>query len=422
MTETHTLKNGVTVLLTPDSSARTACVLVGVSVGANHEKEHEHGLAHFFEHMCFKGTETYPDHTRLLMRMDASGLVSNAYTDREYTAYYLHGRSERVRDMIELTADIFLRSLFPADELEKEKGVIIEEIAMYEDDPFSKAEIEVEKVLFKGTAAEHSTLGTPESVSSFSREDFIRFLKKQYVTGNTVISVAGGFDRNEVLSLLEELYAGTVRGGHTDQISVSLPDVGCAHKSIVRENLEQMSIVIGRHAPSVTHDDLYAAKLFSVIIGGSLSSRLFLRVREELGACYSIEAHHVPETHYGSFFISTGVNGKRVTEVVGAIAQECALLSREPVSVDELEKAREYALGVRAVRRESPRGVAARCMHEYARTGSVISDGEHERRIRAVTPEDILRVSSAVLTAGVSACYVGKTAVGEDISALLTGA
>lgn len=422
MTEVHTLKSGITFLLSPDPNARTACVLVGVGIGANHERETEHGLAHFFEHMCFKGTSTYSDHVQLLTRMDASGLVGNAYTDREYTAYYLCGRAERVRDMIDLTSDIFLHSLFPAEELKKEKGVILEEIAMYEDDPFSKAADEVEQSLFHGTVAEHPILGTAESVSSFSRDDFLSFLKKHYVTGNTIVSVSGRFDRDAVLGTLEEVYADTPVGEHTGQVSISLPAVRRVHMSVVRSDLEQTSIVIGRRAPSVTDPDRYAAKLFSVILGGSMSSRLFLRVREQLGACYSIRSRMIPDTHYGGFFILTGVNGGRVAEVVGAIADECALLEREYVSDDEINKACEYVLGARAIHQESTQGVAMEHMHDYAQTGAVVTEEAYARHLRSVTSEDIRRVASSVFSSGnVSVCYVGKESVDESVSSPLTG-
>ena len=178
MTETRKLNNDITVLLSPDEQAETVCVLVGVGIGSNHEQQNEYGLAHFFEHMCFKGTKNYPTNTEFVTRMEESGLVANAHTGKEYTAYHMSGRAERLQDMLKLTADIFLHSLFPENELEKEKKVIIEEIAMYKDDPQSRAFDEVNKSLFHGTVAEHSILGTVESVTSFSRNHFHAFFRK----------------------------------------------------------------------------------------------------------------------------------------------------------------------------------------------------------------------------------------------------
>ncbi len=415
--EVHTLDNGVSVILAPDVHIKTVCVTVGVAVGANHETDREHGLAHFFEHMCFKGTEHYPDHTQLAVRMDESGLVGNAYTGREYTGYYLLGRSERIADMIELTAEIFLRSLFPERDLEKEKGVIVEEIAMYEDDPEAKAASEVEQSLFHGTAVEHDILGTVDSVHSFSRDDFIRFLGKHYTAGNTVISVAGGFDAEEVLAALKEIYAVAPNGTRSDQIAVSPRGVKNAHTSIVRANLEQAHINIAGYAPAFTDTDRYAAILFSVLLGGSMSSRLFLRVREHLGACYSIRSSVSSATTYGTFYIHTGINGKRVGEVTEAIAEECAAVKNAPVTDDEVRKAREYALGVRAIQQQSAATVAMRNMQTFARIRTIVDEEEYEKQLKAVTPEDVRRVARAILNPKAMAlCYVGNTDVPADIT------
>ena len=172
----HTLENGISVLLNDDQQADTACVLVGVGIGSNHEEDTEHGLAHFFEHMCFKGTTTFPTQRDLLTHMDGLGVISNAFTSREYTAYYAHGRAERLTDMLSVTADIFLNSTFADEEVEKEKGVVLEEIAMYEDDPRDKGSESVEESLFAGTPSGHPIIGTADSVTSFSRDRFVSFL------------------------------------------------------------------------------------------------------------------------------------------------------------------------------------------------------------------------------------------------------
>ncbi len=411
------MSNGITVIFDPNAHAKTACVLVGVNIGANHEEAHEHGLAHFFEHMCFKGTETYPDYTQLLVRMDESGVVGNAYTSREYTGYYLFGRAERIGDMMDITSDIFLRSLFPAGELEKEKSVIVEEIAMYEDDPAAKAGNEVEKSLFHGTAAEHDILGTADSVRSFSRDDFVQFLRKHYVSGNIIISVAGKFDSEEVFAALERMYRSAPVGGHTEQVAVSAVGVKQKHVHVVRSDLEQSHIVIGGYAPSCGSDDRHALQLLGTVLGGSMSSRLFLRVREHLGACYTINASADMNAHYGSFSIYTGINGKRTEEVMGAVADECAAVLRDTVSDDELRKAREYILGVRAVQQESTQGIAGRNMVLYAQTGAVESDEEYEKHIRAVTPADVRRVAEDIfVTDTMAVCYVGSTEVPETVT------
>lgn len=417
MTETQKLENGITVLLSPDDRAETACVLVGVAIGANHEAKNEYGLAHFFEHMCFKGTETYPTNAELVTRMDEAGVVANAYTGREYTAYYMSGRAERLKDMLCLTADIFLRSLFPANELDKEKKVIIEEIAMYRDDPPSRAFDEVNRSLFHGTVAEHPVLGTAESVYSFSRDDFVRFLQRHYTTANTVISVAGKFDRDAVLQELETLYGGTSVGEQTAQIAIPPVSPKETHHSVVRSDLEQTHIVIGGYAPSYNSADRYAAEVFDVLFGGSMSSRLFFRVREKLGACYTIKTYIDLMTHAGEFSIYTGIAGKRTAEVMEAIADECALIKKAPVPDAELRKAKEFLLGLHAIQQESKNTIASEQMHAYAQGGKPEDNAEYERSVLSVTPEEVQRVATATLDSQkMSVCYVSNSEIEKSIT------
>ncbi|MCY4577263.1 MAG: pitrilysin family protein [Candidatus Kaiserbacteria bacterium] len=417
MTETQTLKNGITVLLSTDDRAETACVLVGVAIGANNEEKNEYGLAHFFEHMCFKGTKTYPTNQELVTRMDESGLVANAYTDREYTAYHMSGRAERLQDMLHLTADIFLYSLFPANELDKEKKVIIEEIAMYRDDPPSRAFDEVNQSLFHDTAAGHPILGTEESVASFSRDNFTHFLQKHYTAKNTIISIAGKFDRDSTLQKLEKLYSDTRQGEQSAQATVSPTAPKETHRSIVRNDLEQTHIVIGGYTPSYNSTDRHTTEVFDVIFGGSMSSRLFLRVREKLGACYTIKTLIDLMTHTGEFAIYTGIGGKRTTEVMGAIADECAIIKKTPVPEAELKKAKEFLLGLNAVQQESKSAIASEQMHAYAQSGTPENNEEYKRNILAVTADDVQRIANSILdNKKLTTCYVSNTEIPETIT------
>ena len=417
MTEIKKLNNGITALLSPNEQAETICVLVGVGVGANHETEHEHGIAHFFEHMCFKGTKTYPSNTTLVTRMEESGLVANAYTGREYTAYHLSGRVERLQDMITLTADIFLNSLFPENELDKEKGVITEEIAMYKDDPQSRAFDEVDRELFRGTAAGHRILGTVESVRSLSRDNFTNFLKKHYVAENTVISVSGKFDTEEVMRSLENAYKEAPNGSKDEQVAIIPNQLQNTHQCVVRGDLEQAHIVIGGYAPAYLSADRYATEVFDVILGGSMSSRLFFRVREKLGACYTIKTSAELMTHMGGFYIYAGIAGKRAEEVMNAIADECVKIKKEAVSSKELQKAKEFLLGLYAVQQESNTATSSIHMHDYAQSGRIEEKGEYEKNIMAVTPEDVQRVANIILDAEkLTTCYIANTDISQSVT------
>ena len=413
----HTLENGISVLIDRDERAETACALVGVGIGSNHEEEDEHGLAHFFEHMCFKGTDAHPNQRDLLAHMDGLGIVANAFTSREYTAYYAHGRAERLDDMLQITADIFLRSLFDGGEVEKEKGVVLEEIAMYEDDPREKGSETVEMSLFAGTPSGHSIIGTADSVRSFSRDRFVSFFEKHYTTGNTVISLAGNVDPEYAVRRLNSLYATASVGDRTGQVRVDPDGPATAHESIVRKDMEQMRVTIGGYAPSARSDDRHAAVVFATLFGGSMSSRLFLRVREEMGACYDIAACNEMQAHTGLHAVGAGIPAARTEEVMRAIADECGKVRKEAVSSDELRRAKEQVLGRLFVARESVGNRAIRQAISYTQTDAVESDDAFAKKIDAVSADDVRRVARETYDPRrLALCYIGNRAVPESCS------
>ncbi|MDE0243487.1 MAG: pitrilysin family protein [Candidatus Kaiserbacteria bacterium] len=413
----HKLENGIPVLLNLDEQAETVCVLVGVGVGSNHEADNEHGLAHFFEHMCFKGTETFPNQKALLTHLDGLGVVSNAFTSNEYTAYYTHGRSERCSDMLQVTADIFLHSLFAEEEVAKEKGVVLEEIAMYEDDPSEKSHESVELSLFAGTAAGHPVIGTVPSVQSFSRSQFVSFFEKHYTTGNMIISIAGKFDPEQVLSELNRLYTKAPAGKKADPIILTPSGPAASHRSIVRSDMEQMRVAIGGYAPSMQSSDRFAATVFTTLFGGSMSSRLFLRIREEMGACYDIGSYNHMQSSAGLHGISTGIPPARVAEVSGAIAEECSKVCADAVSDEELRRAKDQVLGRFAVARESVGQRATRQALLYLQTGGGEDEHTFVQHIEAVTADAVQQVARDIYTPQKMAiCYIGKDEVQEEVS------
>lgn len=413
----HTLDNGISVLIYPDKRVETVCGLVGVRIGSNHEKDDEHGLAHFFEHMCFKGTETYPTQRELITRIDGLGVVTNAFTAREYTAYYMHGHADRCGDIVRMTADIFLHSLFPEREVTKEKGVVLEEIAMYEDDPIEKGFEVAEQALFAGTPSGHPIIGTVDSVQSFSRDRFVSFFEQHYVTGNTIISIAGNVDPDTVLQQLNEVYSPAKKG--TASVNEPMEPTGPTekHQSIVRSDLEQMRLLIGGYAPSAVSDEYYAALVFSILFGGSMSSRLFLRVREKMGACYDISAGNHQQAQTGLHTIATGIPPSRVEEVMAAIADECALICREQVSSEELRRAKDQVIGRLSVERESMQKRASQQFVTFVQKGSCESDDTFTEKINTVTTADVQRVAQEIYSPDkMTVCYVGNTAVPSSCS------
>ena len=415
MTTLHSLKNGIRVLLTPDSHSSTLSVLVGVGVGSVNESATQHGLAHFFEHMCFKGTKEYPSHMDLLFKIDSYGLQANAYTGTEYTVYHLSGSRDKIDQMIDLTANIFLNSLFPAEELEKEKGVILSEIAMYEDDPSSKCIESVEQFLFHNTRAGHPILGTSKDVKGYGREDFLNFFNTHYVAENTVISIAGNFESEYVLNKLEHLYKDANRGSHTSLEDVRPTVPNEVHSSVVRSDLEQTHIAIAGYAPSKKNDDIYIARVLSTLLGGSMSSRLFIAVREGLGACYTIRSFIDANSYLSTFFIYLGTNEKQTGDAMNGIGDELKKIKEGDVLEEELDKAKNILLGMFSLTQENKNRIASIVLHNFIQTGKVFDVEEYKEKIRSVTAKDVKRIANEIFVSEkMSVCYVGNKEISSE--------
>ena len=416
MVETYKLSNGITVLLSQVNTSDTAAVLVGVNVGSNNETEKEHGIAHFFEHMCIKGTKT-KSNKELVELIDSLGLISNAATAKEWTQYYLTGEAEEIDNMIEINADMFLNSIFPEEELEKEKRVILQEISREKDDPMSEGLIGIIKMLFKGTKMEHRALGTTESVQSLSREDFINFLDKHYVSGNVVISISGKFNKEKVLEKLEEVFKDAKKGEHVPQKKITPNKIENSHESLVKESLEQMSITIGGYSTPPNIKDVYSFEVCNSILGNlEMSSRLFIKVREELGACYYVRSFIMDDIN-SIFYIGIGIDGKKLEEAMNAIAEECKKMKNENVTEEELERAKSILLSENALANERNLDRVDNNFVEYLRFGSVEERESYKKNINAVTAEDVKEAANKILDGEkMVVCYIGNTKVDEKIT------
>ena len=346
MLKIHKLKNNITLILdhTPDSP--TTSVYVGVSVGSNNENANQHGLAHFFEHMCFKGTKKYPNHLDLSIKTESLGLLSNATTFNEMTTYYLYGDAKHTEEMIHIASEMFINSLFEAEELEKEKGVIVEEIKRSEDNHVWKSKYIAESELFKGTQAEHDVLGSIESVKSFERSDFLEFYHKHYVADNTIIVISGKFDEGAVFKKVNEEFKDARRGEVTKHPVLKInKTLGNQFTSITKKGAAQANVAISFYSVGEDSKKTEIAELLSVVSGVTRTSRLYNAIREDMSACYSIYTRANVLSNYGVFLIQTGINSNNFERVIKQIAVECGRLKTEQITAGELEIAKQYLIG-----------------------------------------------------------------------------
>jgi predicted Zn-dependent peptidase len=341
-----TLKNGTRVFLVPNDAIESVTLLALYEVGSRYETAELNGASHFVEHMCFKGTKRRPDTSALSRDLDSVGADYNAFTNKDHTGYYIKLSSDRLDLAADMLEDMVYHSLYRPDDIESEKGVITEELRMYEDNPMMRVDELLEEEMFGGSTLGWRIGGTVESVSRLTRDGLVGYWKSRYRPSRTVIAVAGKFDEDEAVSLLRKKFGSKAepsarpasfrgwRGG------VERPRARLEHK-----DTEQVQVAIG--FPSFPYGDKRLASLsvLSAILGGGMSSRLFIEVREKHGLAYSIRSGNNPYQDTGYFSIQAGLAKDRVHEAMNLIMSELVKVKARGVTVEEMSRAKEFIRG-----------------------------------------------------------------------------
>lgn len=337
MPDLVTLDNGLRVIVVPVPHARSVSLSAYVTAGARYEAPPDAGLSHFVEHLCFKGTERRPRPQDIAAEIDALGGAMNAATDREYTVYYSKVIPQHAEQTLDVIGDILRNSLYVPTEVERERGVIIEELAAVEDSPDEQAGVILDELLWPGQPHGRDIAGTKETVGAISHERLFGYYRQQYVANSTVVSIAGAVEEAETLNLvrsqLGDWEPGTP-GDWTRNVHVHGPKARALAK-----DTEQAHLTLGLLSASVTDPRRYPLALLSIIVGEGMSSRLFTRLREELGLCYDIHTSLTQLLDTGSFGVYAGVDPRNAVEAVHEIASELRR-AREPVTPVELDRAK----------------------------------------------------------------------------------
>jgi len=394
---THTLSNGLRIVLAPMPENRTATVIVMSGTGSRYENEHENGLAHFLEHMFFKGTSKRPSARAISEELDTIGSVYNAFTSKERTAYYAKVSSRYLETALDVISDIFLNSTLPQKEIKKERGAIIQEIDMYEDMPMRTVDNVFDALMF---GREHplgrTILGPKENIMRFSRKDFAIYLKRNYTPLNTVVCVAGTFSKKKVLAKIKKDFGGLKHGNPPNFITFS-SEQNAARVAIKEKKTDQTNLMIGVPAYPYLHKDEYALAVLSTILGGGMSSRLFLEVREKRGLAYSVHSfvERYPDTGY--FGVQAGVEHAKLEKTVKTILAEFKKIKSVKVSNTELGKAKSYMKGNLALSLETSDEIAQFAATSMINLGRIRPLSEILEGIEAVSADDIERVARDIL-------------------------
>jgi predicted Zn-dependent peptidase len=356
-------------------------------VGGRHEAKRQNGIFHFLEHMLFKGT-TKRTAREISEEVEGVGGYLNAFTAEEMTCYYARASATHLRSVIDVLTDMLLRATFPAAEIERERGVIQEEIRMYEDQPSQLAQDMATSLLWPNNALGRPLAGTPDNIQRMRRRDLLAYRRKFYRSGNLCVTVAGKTDLAEVRDLIRPLLRHFPVGPRAQFVPVSRRQTQ-PRFHLVRKPLEQTQFVIGMRGVS-RHDPRRSAfRLMSVILGENMSSRLFQTVREEQGLAYSISSGANYYEEAGSFFINAGVENSKTIQAIRLTLQTIRKLARRAPGKKELRRAKEYTYGQMHLSLESTDSQMMWLGETLVGHNRVLNPDKLIQQIEAVTPEEV---------------------------------
>ncbi|MEK7598565.1 MAG: pitrilysin family protein [Patescibacteria group bacterium] len=413
------LSNGLRIILAPMQETQTATALVMIGVGSRYEKESEAGLSHFIEHMFFKGTKKRPTTLHISEEMDAIGGEFNAFTSKDVTAYYAKADSKHLKTALDVIADIYLNSKMDSLEIEKEKGTIIQEINMREDNPMGDVGDVFEKLLYKKNSLGRYVIGYKKTVASFQRKNFMDYLKRFYVANDTVISVAGKFNEKEVMSQLKKYFRRMKKGKKPPLRGIAEKQKSPEAK-IKFKKTDQTHFILGNRAYPENHKDRFVLALLSIILGGNMSSRLFIEIREKRGLAYYIRTNVDAYQDCGYLATQAGVEHKNFALAVKTILSEYKKIATERVAEKELQMAKDYIKGRSVMGLESSNEVAMFFITQEIRKQKILTIQEIFRRIDKVTPSDILRVAGDIFQSNkLNLAVIGPHKSKKDLEILL---
>lgn len=391
--QVYALANRIRVLHKPSPSGIThACIIV--NAGSRDEEAEKNGLAHFIEHLLFKRTEKRSTN-QILNRLELVGGDLNAYTTKEYTCVHASFLNPHLERALELFEDIVFHSVFPEDEMIKEKDVILDEIASYQDQPEEAVNDDFEDLLFQGHPLGRNILGTEESVKAFTRPDIFRFMQSNYRTDEIIIGIFGDYDLNKIIRLCEKIYG---------KIELSIPHRSRTKPEFykpqnldLKKSINQSHCVIGNRAYSMHHEHKTGLLLLNNLLGGTgMSSRLNLEIREKYGIAYSIESNYTPMSDTGIFSVYFGTDSEKTEKATQLIHRELRKLKENKLGPVQLHQAKQKFIGQIALGEENRMGLILSMTKSLLDYGRVDSLEEIFAKINAVTAGQLLEIANQV--------------------------
>lgn len=402
------LKNGMRIITIPMKENPTTTVLVLVETGSKYENKENNGISHFLEHMCFKGTSRRPSAFDITKELDGIGAQYNAFTGQEYTGYYAKADYKNLNTILDVVSDMYLNPIFPDKEIEKEKGVIIEEINMYQDLPQRIIWDVFHKLLYGDHPAGWNIAGTKENVQKILRTDFIDYRSKHYVASATTVIVSGKINEKEVFKKVSTAFKDIGKWKKDEKEKVwenqKTPQVAVQHK-----DTDQTHLILGVRSFNTYNKYNPIIMVLDAVLSGGMSSRLFQKLRDEMGVCYYVGADNSEYTDHGFFSIFAGVDSKRVKEVITTILAEMNKIKKNLIKPDELNKAKQYLIGNLNLGLESSNSLAIYYGMQEVLKKEIKKPEDVIKEIKAVTADQIRFVAERIFKdEGLNLAIVGK--------------
>ena len=423
------LANGLRILTIPMPSFESATVLVMVGAGSRYETKLNNGISHFLEHMAFKGTKKRPSAMQISSLIDGIGGEFNAFTGKETTGFYIKSSANHIDLSLDVLSDMLQNSLLDEKEIDKERGVILEEINLYEDTPSRKIGDIYERLLYKDTPMGWDIAGEKDVIRKIQRKDFSSYMKSLYSADNITVVIAGGIDSSKAEALVNK-YFGKMSKFGTLRYNKVLENQTKPEVFIKEKKTEQVHIAIGFRTVPLEHKDHYALAVLSSILGGGMSSRLFHEVREKRGLAYYVRSSSDHYTDCGSLVSVAGVDPKRVSEAIKVIVEEYGKVKspfglaqggqKSKVKSEELTKAKEFMKGHLVLELEDSRSVAGFYASQELLEKRIDSPDEVIAKVNRVTLDEVEEAARKYFVEkGLNLAVIGNFPSGQEFEKLL---
>ncbi len=390
------LKNGLRIILVPQPGGLATTAMVSVQVGSKYETKNINGISHFLEHMCFKGTTKRPRPIDISAELDGLGAQYNAFTAQEATSYYAKVKNENFDQILDIVADMYLNPTFDSREIEKEKGVIVQELNMYEDTPARRVGEFFMRLVYGDQPAGWDIGGRKEVIRKITRSDFVKYRSRHYVPQATIVTISGGFKEKNLVKKIGKYFSVLKPGSKSKKLKVKEIQLKPRERVHFKES-DQTHLVLGFRAFGIHDERRLALQVAAEILGGGMSSRLFQKIRDELGAAYYVRAEADLYSDHGLFTMAAGVDHAKIEAVIKAGLKEFGRLREELVSEEDLKKAKEHFIGNLYLSLETSDELAYFYGGQEVMGLKLASPQEIARKVSKITASDVRNVMRAIV-------------------------